>query len=467
MAVSVWVLVASRTKPGRLIRHRALFSPVTYGLAVRAPKVFTPLTFLARFLALVAITALLGGLSACGATRTAIENASLFNSTGRAELEAIRAGAAGPEVPGIVVARVDASGHIETLAVGCAQFAQDGRTCRVPLTPDSVMRIASISKLVVALAVVRLVDNGVLSLDRDVSDYLGYTLRNPVFPDAPITLRTLLAHTSSVRDGEVYWAPYPQTLREMLGGQSYFDSSHSPGQYFTYSNLNYGIIGTVLECATRERFDRLLQRTLFVPLSLSAGYNWSGLETLQPDRVATLYRKQDAASVWDPSGPWVAQTDDFAHRVPQPQVRTVSGLAPPPTSYEVCSNGTLFAPQGGLRISARDLARLTHAALVDGSLVKAAEPVWRLSEAGDNGDTTHGLYRAYGAGAHREMLGTNLVGHFGDAYGLKGGLLADLRHKRAWLYFITGTAREPEPAPAPYEGLDKVEAAVLKALGLP
>jgi CubicO group peptidase (beta-lactamase class C family) len=423
--------------------------------------------FLRKPLVLVSISALLGGVSACSSTRIDIESAPLFNRSGKAELEAIRDGAAGAEVPGIVVARVDARGHIEAMAVGCAQFAQDGRTCRVPLKPDSVTRIASISKLVVALAVVRLVDSGVLSLDRDVSDYLGYPLRNPAFPDAPITLRTLLAHTSSVRDGEVYWAPYPQTLRELMSDQVSFDPSHSPGQYFTYSNLNYGIIGTVIECATRERFDRHMHRTMFAPLSLSAGYNWSGLETLQPDRVVTLYRKQDPAGVWDPSGPWISQTDDFTQRAPQPQVRTAAGLASPPASYEVCSNGTLFAPQGGLRISISDLARLTHAALVDGSLAKAAEPVWRLNESGDNGDTTNGLYRAYGTGAHRELLGTHLVGHFGDAYGLKGGLLADLQHKRAWLYFVTGTAREPEPAEAPYQGLDKVEAGVLKLLRLP
>jgi CubicO group peptidase (beta-lactamase class C family) len=55
------------------------------------------------------------------------------------------------------------------------------------VTADSPVRIASISKLITALGVMRLVDAGVLDLDRDVSDYLGWRLRNPAFPETPIT----------------------------------------------------------------------------------------------------------------------------------------------------------------------------------------------------------------------------------------------------------------------------------------
>ena len=69
------------------------------------------------------------------------------------------------------------------------------------------------TKLTVALGVMRLVEAGRLDLDRDVSDYLGWTLRNPAFPDRPITLRLLLSHTSSVRDeGDNYVVPLGRTL---------------------------------------------------------------------------------------------------------------------------------------------------------------------------------------------------------------------------------------------------------------
>ena len=60
------------------------------------------------------------------------------------------------------------------------------------VSADDPVRIASISKLITALGVMRLVDGGKLDLDRDVSDYLGYPLRNPAFPGRKITLRLLL-----------------------------------------------------------------------------------------------------------------------------------------------------------------------------------------------------------------------------------------------------------------------------------
>ena len=72
------------------------------------------------------------------------------------------------------------------------------------LTIDDPVRVASVSKLIVALGVMRLVEQNRLDLDRDVSDYLGWRLRNPAFPDRPITLRLLLSHRSSLRDDVDY-----------------------------------------------------------------------------------------------------------------------------------------------------------------------------------------------------------------------------------------------------------------------
>ncbi|MGG6463729.1 serine hydrolase, partial [Solilutibacter silvestris] len=59
------------------------------------------------------------------------------------------------------------------------------------ITVDDPARIASVSKLVTTLGVMRLVEQGKLNLDEDVSKRLGWTLRNPAFPDTPITLRML------------------------------------------------------------------------------------------------------------------------------------------------------------------------------------------------------------------------------------------------------------------------------------
>ena len=94
------------------------------------------------------------------------------------------------------------------------QFFQELRTCllytsgdryidaadpanNLPLALDSRYRTASISKTFAAVGAMRLVEQGKLDLDRDVSDYLGFTLRNPNYPDKAITTRMLLSHTSS------------------------------------------------------------------------------------------------------------------------------------------------------------------------------------------------------------------------------------------------------------------------------
>ena len=74
-----------------------------------------------------------------------------------------------------------------------------------PLRLDHRIRVASVSKIAVAIAVLILVEEGHFSLDDDVSELLGWEFRNPHFPLTPITVRSLLSHTSSVRDGTRYF----------------------------------------------------------------------------------------------------------------------------------------------------------------------------------------------------------------------------------------------------------------------
>src|SRR5947209_18657054 len=103
-----------------------------------------------------------------------------------------------PAPPGVhaeVGIAFDQDADLATFADGIAD-PQSGRR----VTVDDPVRVASVSKMVTAIGVMKLVDEGRLNLDRDVSDYLGWRLRNPSFPDRPITLAMLLAHTSSVRE---------------------------------------------------------------------------------------------------------------------------------------------------------------------------------------------------------------------------------------------------------------------------
>src|SRR3954453_20003951 len=77
----------------------------------------------------------------------------------------------------------DRNGEIASFADGFA----DPQSQRV-VTVDDPVRVASISKLVTAIGVMKLVEAGKLDPNADVSSYLGWPLRNPAFPDRPITL---------------------------------------------------------------------------------------------------------------------------------------------------------------------------------------------------------------------------------------------------------------------------------------
>ncbi len=67
-----------------------------------------------------------------------------------------------------------------------------------PATPDTLYLMASISKTVTATALMQLYDQGLFDLDDDVNNFLPFSLRNPNFPDIPITFRMILSHRSSL-----------------------------------------------------------------------------------------------------------------------------------------------------------------------------------------------------------------------------------------------------------------------------
>ena len=340
--------------------------------------------------------------------------------------------------PAEVRVAFDASRITASRAAGLADRAS-GRT----VTADDPVRIASISKLVVALGVMRMVEAGQLDLDRDVSAVLGWRVRNPAFPKARITLRQLLSHTSGLIDPDEYRVPLGERLADRIEQPGLWDAKERPGEAFRYANIGFPVIASVMEKASGERFDRLMHRLVLAPLKLDACFNWSTCSDAKIARAVVLYRADGSVAL-----------DDLGGKRPDCPVIARAGcdLA----GYRPGENGALFSPQGGLRASMRDLAVIGQILLKnDGSFLKRESiaqierVAWRYD--GSNGDTSNGFYCQYGLGmtmlptAHDICAddlfgdGRRRIGHAGDAYGLRSGLWIDRASGTGVAFFATAT----------------------------
>jgi CubicO group peptidase (beta-lactamase class C family) len=385
------------------------------------------------------------------------------------------------ELSSIVTDPASRWAQVSTLAIRGGQVVYGGhfgrryihptdRALDLPVNERTMFRIASISKLVVSVAVMRLVDEGRLDLDADVSEALGWRLRHPQHPQTPLSLRLLMSHRSGLNDAGGYNWGADVALREALqpGGRLYRNGAawrrdRAPGTWFNYTNLNWGVIGTVMERATGERFDRLMHRLVLQPLGLRGGFNPAALPGDDAHDIATLYRKrrmEGEREMWEPGGPWVPQADD--HRPGRPR---------PPTGLEAYvpgTNGTLFGPQGSLRISVADLGTLMQMLMNGGqhrgqallsprALDLLASEQWRFDPARPNGDTLDDEMLAWALGPQRftdasapgrgdrliEGGGLTGWGHLGDAYGLLACFVLDPRHRNGMITVISGPSRNP------------------------
>ena len=177
-------------------------------------------------------------------------------------------------------------------------------------------RTASISKLFTAIAIWQLEERGLLNVTDEASKYLDFPLRNPNFPDTPITIEMLLSHTSSVREnGSNYNIPYNHHISEFFTNDSeiYYNGSYSmqngPG-YYDYQNINYCLLGTIIENITNIRFDKYMIDNVLKPLNITGSFNIYEMPQEALDETGTLYEKLTNGS-FDINGTWTPRMDDF------------------------------------------------------------------------------------------------------------------------------------------------------------
>ena len=354
-------------------------------------------------------------------------------------LVAAPAAAQDASLPATVVVAFDRDSIRPLIVEGLAN-KETGRA----LEANDPVRIASISKLIMALTALRLMDEGKVDLDRDVSDYLGWRLRSPYHPDAPVTLTDLLSHRAGLSDAAGYIIPLGTSLEAKLADPTAWRDVDYPGAAaFEYANLGSPIVATVLEAASGERYDRLVERLVFEPLGVTACLNWIGCGPEMEARAVTLYRHTGEAARDDPG--------DLACPIPVAEEMECSL-----DSYVPGTNASIFSPQGGVRIGMMDLAKIGQALLNqrnNGFISSAAQthmfaPMVR-SRPGDGA-----FFCTYGLGIQmiqhpdrdcEDKLfgdGRAWLGHSGEAYGLQSGLWT-LGWESGFVYFTTEVPPPP------------------------
>ncbi|MBQ6898284.1 MAG: beta-lactamase family protein [Clostridia bacterium] len=157
------------------------------------------------------------------------------------------------------------------------------------ITSDTKLRIASLSKLVTDIIFMALCDEGLVSLDGDIGDYLGFPVRNPGFPDKVITPAMLMSHTGSIIDTGAFLesrlSGSSSSIKELLSSDAF--AYYEPGTYYSYSNFSVALIGSIAELVTKTPFEELAKKYVFTPLGIDAGFTASAVKN--QELIANLY----------------------------------------------------------------------------------------------------------------------------------------------------------------------------------
>lgn len=284
------------------------------------------------------------------------------------------------------------------------------------LTDNSIFRIASISKSFSAASILQLVEAGKLALDDDVSDLIGFKVRNPKYPEKVITLKMVLSHTSSINDSQGYFnfdVINPEKNTDWA--KSYND--YPPGEGYQYCNLNYNMVGAIIEKRSGERFDGYVKRHILDPLGLYGGYC---VDSLDSSRFATLYEYNSNTKNFLPA------PAAYAPRKQEIQ-NYVMGYSTP-----------IFSPTGGMKISAADLAAYMMMHMNKGKYKgiriiskKSAE----LMQTKVSEEETYGL----AIRSNDKLIpGKLLKGHTGSAYGLYSAMYFQPKEKFGMVVITNG-----------------------------
>ena len=287
---------------------------------------------------------------------------------------------------------------------------------KLPLQNDHIFRIASISKSFTTTAIMQLVAKKQISLDQDVSELVGFKIRNPKFPNTVITLKMLLSHRSSINDSEGYFSlDAIDPAKNPNFAKCY--NAYEPDKGYMYCNLNYNLAGSILEKQTGVRFDKYIQQQILDPLGLYGGYNVNALDS---NLIAKIYEfnKETQGFTLSPNA-YAPRTEEI-------------------NNYTMGRSTPIFSPTGGMKISANDLAKymIMHSQLgkyKGGRMIskKLSQQMQAIISEEEN----------YGMALETStqlIPGKTMIGHTGVAYGLYSIMFFEPKEKIGFVVISNG-----------------------------
>ena len=205
-----------------------------------------------------------------------------------AQFEALLAPLYPPDKPGAAVIVVKDGETLFRKGYGMANLELG-----VPIEPQMVFRLGSITKQFTAVCILMLYEQGKLDLQDDLTRFL------PDFPTGgrQVTVEHLLTHTSGIKSytGMPEWLPLwrkDMTLEELiiLFKDQPFD--FEPGEEFRYNNSGYILLGAIIEKLSGMKYADFVQKNIFEPLGMSHSL-YDNTEKIVPGRVAGYSRDKD------------------------------------------------------------------------------------------------------------------------------------------------------------------------------
>lgn len=190
----------------------------------------------------------------------------------------------------------------------------------VPLTPDSVFELGSVTKQFTAAAILMLVEQGKVRLDDEITKYL------PDFPthDQKITIEQLLTHTAGIANytNMPEWIPRVReemSVATLIGLFKDKPLDFPPGTKWAYSNSGYILLGAVIEKASGKSYERFIEDEIFQKLGMKASRYGNQAEVIPNraygyDKAEAGYRNAEYLSMTQPyaAGSLMSTLDDLA-----------------------------------------------------------------------------------------------------------------------------------------------------------